>query len=300
MERIDFREEINKNKLRSFFLLVSIIAFAIFTGYIIGEIYNPSIATFFVIFAFTIALIQILYTYNYGDKIVLSVTKARPINERDIKEKHFQNLVEGLSISAGIPTPKAYIIDSNDMNAFACGKDPEHASIVATKGLIENLNRAEIEGVIGHEMAHIKNYDIKFATLVAVAAGFISILSWMITRNMYFNINRKDEKRGGNAIILILGFLLLIIAPIIAKLVQLAISRKREYLADAYSVKLTRYPKGLANALYKIKNHSAQKLEVPEAVSHLFFVNPFKKENIENLFSTHPPIDKRIEILNKM
>jgi len=235
-------------------------------------------------------------SYNYGDRIVLAATKAKPVKENDRRYTHLINVVDGLSIAAGIPKPKIYVIESNEINAFATGKNPQHASVAVTTGLLNNLKRDEIEGVIGHELSHIKNYDIRFATLVAVLVGLVAIISHMFLRSFRYG-GKKDRDKGG--LLILVGVVLAIFAPIIVRLVQLAISRRREYLADASSVQLTRYPEGLASALEKIKKINAGKMKVSEAVSHLFFTDP-NKSPLDSLYATHPPLKKRIKILRSM
>jgi heat shock protein HtpX len=299
-ERVSFHDQISKNTLNSVLLIALVIGIALLLGWVIGMIYDPAISILFVIFALVIALAQILYSYNYGDKVVLKVTGARPANEQNVKEKHLVNVVEGLAIAAGIPKPKVYVIDSKEMNAFATGKDPDHASIAITTGLMEKLNRAELEGVIGHELSHVRNYDIRFATLVAVAVGLIAILSYIFLRSFIFTGGGGSSRDRGNVgVFIVIGIVLAIVAPIVVRFVQLAVSRQREYLADASSAQLTRYPAGLADALEKIKSHNKGNMEVSEAVSHLFFVDPVKS-HLDKVFATHPPIERRIEILRSM
>jgi len=234
----------------------------------------------------------------YGDRVVLAATKAKLVKEDDRRYTHLINVVDGLSIAAGIPKPKIYVIESDEINAFATGRDPQHSSVAVTTGLLKNLKRDEIEGVIGHELSHIRNYDIRFATFVAVLVGLIAILSYMFRRTFWYGGGKKGGRDKGGLLLLI-GFILAIFAPIIVRLVQLAISRKREYLADASSVQLTRYPDGLASALEKIKNINKGKMKVSEAVSHLFFTDP-NKSGLDSLYATHPPLEKRIKILRSM
>jgi heat shock protein HtpX len=193
-------------------------------------------------------------------------------------------------------------MESDDINAFACGKDPKHASICVTTGALENLKRDELEGVIGHEMSHIRNYDVRFATLIAVLVGLAAIVSYIFLRSFRFGAFRNEDERRGGGIILImfvLAIILAIIAPIATRIVQAAVSRRREYLADASGAQLTRYPDGLANALEKIKKTNEGKMKVSEAVSHLFISDP-NRSPLDNLFATHPPIDQRIKILREM
>jgi len=235
-------------------------------------------------------------SYNYGDRVVLAATKAKPVKEGDRRYIHLINAVEGLSIAGGIPKPKIYVIESDDINAFATGKGPKNASVAVTTGLLKNLKRDEIEGVIGHELSHIKNYDIRFATLVAVLVGLVAIISYMFLRTFRFG---GKSGRGKGGILILIGLILAIFAPIVVRIVQFAISRKRELLADASSVKLTRYPTGLANALEKIMKINTGKMKVSEAVSHLFFTDP-NKSALDSLYRTHPPLKERIKALRSM
>jgi len=297
MEKVSFYDQIEKNKRDSLLLMLGVFVFLLAFAWLIGELYDPAVAFLFLFIALIITLLHIFISYNYGDIIVLSSVNARPADERE--HIYLINTVEGLAIAAGIPTPKVYVIDSPEMNAFATGKDPQHASIAVTTGLLENLNRKELEGVIGHEMSHIKNYDIRFATLVAVLVGIVAIMSHMLLRTYRFGGERRDSGKGGMGVIILIGFLLAILAPVFTRLVQAMISRKREYLADAGSAELTRYPEGLASALEKIKNINTGKMPVSEAVSHLFFVDPTRTA-LDSVFATHPPIEKRIEILRSM
>jgi heat shock protein HtpX len=297
MERISFYDQIAKNK-RNSLLLASFIFFILFALiYLIGEILAPEFSLAFLIFAIILVSFYTYGTYMYGDKIVLAATNAKPIKEDDKNYLHLINTVEGLSIAAGIPKPKIYVIESDEINAFATGRNPENASIAVTTGLLKNLKRDEIEGVIGHEISHIKNYDIKFMTLVAVMVGLVAILSHLLLRSMWYG-SRKEERKGGNLLIII-GLILALISPIIVRLVQFAISRRREFLADASAVELTRYPEGLASALEKIMKINQGKMNVSEAVSHLFFVDP-NKSPLDKLYATHPPIEERIKILRSM
>jgi heat shock protein HtpX len=233
----------------------------------------------------------------YGDKVVLKSTGAKPADP--VKHAYLVNTVEGLALAAGIPKPKLYVILNKDINAFATGRDPKHASIAVTQGAVDNLNRQELEGVLAHEMSHIGNYDIRFFTLIAVFVGLIAIISHLFLRSMWYSGGGGGKKGDGAVVIMIIGIILAIVAPIVVRLTQLAISRRREYLADATGVKLTRYPPGLANALQKIKNYNSGKMNVSDSVQHLFISDP-KHSFVDNIFATHPPIDKRIEKLRSM
>jgi heat shock protein HtpX len=210
--------------------------------------------------------------------------------------------VEGLSIAAGIPKPKVYVVPSDEVNAFATGKDPENASVAVTTGLMRTLDRQELEGVVAHEISHIRNRDIQFMTLVAVLVGLVGILSHMILRSYWWGgrRGRRDRDRGNIGLIIVaVGFVLAIFAPIVTRLVQLAVSRRREYMADASGAELTRYPDGLADALEKISKHNRGDMKVSEAVSHLFIADP-NRSALDALYATHPPIEERIKRLREM
>ena len=298
MKKTTFYDEIARNKRNSVLLAILIFSFLIGLVYIISQILAPELSLVFLVFA---GIFMIIYTYGsymYGDKVVLAATKAKLIKEGDRRYTHLINVVDGLSIAAGIPKPKIYVIENNEINAFATGRDPKHSSVAVTTGLLKNLKRDEIEGVIGHELSHIRNYDIRFATFVAVFVGLIGILSYMFRRTLWYGNGRRGDRDKGGLLILI-GIILAVFAPIVVRLVQLAISRKREYLADASSAQLTRYPEGLASALEKIKNINKGKMKVSEAVSHLFFTDP-NKSGLDSLYATHPPLEKRIKILRSM
>jgi len=300
MKKISFHDQIAKNKRDSVLLGVIIFSFLIGLVYVISQIFAPELSLIFLIFA---GIIMIVYTWGsfmYGDRVVLAVTKAKPIKEGDRRYVHLVNVVEGLSIAAGIPKPKIYVIESDEINAYATGRDPQHSSIAVTTGLLKNLKRDEIEGVIGHELSHIRNYDIRFATFVAVLVGLIAILSDLLRRTFWYGNRRRDrENKGGFGLLILVGFVLAIFAPIIVRLVQFAISRRREFLADASSVQLTRYPEGLASALEKIMKINQGKFKVSEAVSHLFFTDP-NKSPLDSLYATHPPLEERIKTLRSM
>jgi heat shock protein HtpX len=300
MEKVNVFDQIGKNKRNSILLsfLVFVILFALV--YFISQIFLPELAFFILIISFLLILADIYFSYSYGDKIVLRAVNAKPADER--KHRYLIDTVEGLAIAAGIPKPKVYVMESDEINAFACGKDPENASICVTTGALENLKRDELEGVIGHEMSHIRNYDVRFATLIAVLVGLAAIVSWMFLRTIRFGGLRNEDERKGGALFLIMiivAVILAILAPLVTRLVQAAVSRKREFLADASGAELTRYPDGLADALEKIKKMNEGKMKVSEAVSHLFISDP-NRSPLDNLFATHPPLTERIKILRAM
>lgn len=298
MKKISFHDQIEKNKRNSVLLGILVFSFLIVLIYIISQILAPELSIIFLIFACVLMFVYTYGTYNYGDRIVLATTKAKLVKDDDRRYIHLINVVDGLSIAAGIPKPKIYVIESDDINAFATGKNPEHASVAVTTGLLKNLKRDEIEGVIGHELSHIRNYDIRFATFVAVLVGLVAILSDLLLRSFWYGGGRKREK-GNLGLLILIGFILAIFAPIVARLVQFAVSRKREFLADASGVQLTRYPEGLASALEKISKINKGRMKVSEAVSHLFFTDP-SKSALDSLYATHPPINERIKILRSM
>lgn len=291
-------EQIRSNKRRSLLLILVVLALvigvvALYSYAARGDFALPVIAALF-------AIPSSLIGYYAGDKIALATNRARELPEGAGPELH--NLIENLAITAGVPKPKIYLIQSPALNAFATGRDPAHASIAVTTGLLERLDRAELEGVLAHELSHVRNFDIRFATLVAVFVGFMVILSDLFTRSLWWGGGgRSRDDRGGNqvqALLAIVGFVLLILSPIIAKLIQLAISRQREFLADSSGVLLTRYPEGLASALEKIAQ-GPPLATAGHATAHLFIANPFKARNFANLFATHPPIEERVRRLRE-
>lgn len=298
---------VNKTRLLIAFFIVIIgilgYAFGEMTGYGYGGL----------AIAIIIAILMSVGSYYYSDSIVLAISHARPV----IKDEnpYLWNTVEGLSIAAGIPMPKVYIIDDSAPNAFATGRNPEHSAIAVTTGLLSKLNRLELEGVIAHEMSHIKNYDILISTIAVIMVGVVALLSDWMLRSMWWRgawgggfggggRRRQDGNGEGGigAILVIVGLILAIVGPLIAQLLRLAISRKREFLADASGALLTRYPEGLASALEKISADN-EPLEVAnKATAHLYIVNPLKdrRSRMDVLFSTHPPVEERIRALRSM
>jgi heat shock protein HtpX len=237
-------------------------------------------------------------SYYYSDSIVLSMSNAHPAEKKD--EPYLHNTVEGLAIAAGLPMPRLCIIDDSAPNAFATGRDPEHAAVAVTRGLLEKMNRLELEGVVAHEMSHIGNYDIRFMTLVAVVVGTVALLAdWMLRIRWY---GGRRSRRGGHPIIALIALLFIILSPIVAQLMKLALSRQREYLADATAARLTRYPEGLASALEKL-GADTEPLEVAnKATAHLYIINPLTEHTgkVNSLFATHPPLEDRVKRLREM
>lgn len=292
-------EQISTNKRNSFLLVLFVVAVVIgvvglYSYTVNGDFSLPILAALF-------AVPSSLIGYFSGDKIALFTNHARELPDEADPDLH--NLVENLAITAGLPKPKLYIIDSPALNAFATGRDPQHASLAITRGLLANLNRSELEGVLAHELSHVKNFDIRFALVVAIFVGFLAILSDIFIRSTWyggFGRRSSDNSRSeGGALLAIIGLILLIVSPIIGKLIQLAISRQREYLADSSGAMLTRYPEGLASALEKI-SRSAGLPTAGRATAHLYIANPFGGKAVANLFSTHPPIAERIKRLREL
>ncbi|NCN38889.1 MAG: zinc metalloprotease HtpX [Candidatus Aenigmarchaeota archaeon CG_4_10_14_0_8_um_filter_37_24] len=299
MDRLNVQDEISRNKFKSLVLVGIVFLSLIFLAYAIAQFYDPASAYLFVTVALIFSLLFTIFSYYYSDKIVLASVRARPANKKE--HAYLVNVVEELALAAGISAPKIYVIDSDEINAFATGRNYEHGVICVTSGLMNILNRSELEGVIAHEMSHIKNYDVRFATLVAVMVGMIIIISDLFRRSLWFGGGRsRDRDNKGGGILQIVGLVFLILAPIFVKLIQLAISRKREYLADSNGAFLTRYPEGLASALEKIKKNNKGELKVSRAVASLFIANPFSAKKVAEMISTHPDIDSRIKKLRSM
>ncbi|MDQ3941900.1 MAG: zinc metalloprotease HtpX [Actinomycetota bacterium] len=300
-----FRDRIAANKRKSLLLIAVFLAFVTVFGYVIGYAWigDPVSALFGLVLAFVVGTISGVATYYAGDRMVLAASRAKEITH-DQAPVLF-NVVEEMAIAAGLPMPKVYIIEDSAPNAFATGRDPEHAKIAVTSGLLEKLNRDELQGVVAHEMSHVGNFDIRYAMLVGVLVGTTVLISDFFLRGLWFGGGRRmGGGRGGQAqlIMIIIALALAILAPIFARLLQLSISRQREYLADATAVQLTRNPKGLADALQKISG-DREVLEVANrATAHLYIVNPVKKfeKRAKGLFSTHPPIEERIQILRSL
>jgi heat shock protein HtpX len=297
-------EQISRNKWKSAALILFFMAFIFlltwFFEYVTGWGKGG------LILAVVVSMGMAAAGYYSSDKVVLAISRARPVTKDEYP--YLYNVVEGVAIAAGVPTPRCYVIDDTAPNAFATGRNPQNAVICVTTGILEKLNRVELEGVIAHEMSHIKNYDIRLQTLVVVMAGVVALLSDWILRSFFWGGGRRrggrDGRGGGGAgaILIVVGLALAALSPFIATIIQLAISRKREFLADASGAMLTRYPAGLASALRKISADTEPLEAANKATAHLYIVNPLKdtKGIVNKLFSTHPPIEERIVALEKM
>ena len=253
------------------------------------------------IFAIPIAIGYVFVTYSISVKSVIAAAKARPANPNIREEKLLIHRVEEMSIAAGLPMPKVYVQDSDNINAFATGKKPEEAIICTTTGALRKLNQEELEGVISHEMSHIKNYDILIATVTIGVVGAISLIAEIVFWSMFWGGGRNRGRGEGNAIMMVIAILLIILAPIFARLTYLAISRRREYVADSTGAYLTRNPEGLAKALEKIKaDHPRGKPKGSKTVAPLYISNPFKSTSASSIWSTHPSLDERVRRLRSM
>lgn len=291
--------QVTSNKWKTFGIFAIFII--LFTGffYIIGKVYADP--WFYTILGLIISFASSFGSYFFSDKMVLATTRAREATKEEFFD--YYTVTENLSIAAGIPMPKLYVIDDPSPNAFATGRDPKHAVVCATTGLLQIMERSEIEGVIAHELSHIKNYDILVMTISAVLVGTIALVADIVMRSLWWGGGDRDRRNTHPAMYILL-IVALIVTPIVAMLIQLAVSRQREYLADASGALLTRYPDGLANALVKISQYPHGVASATTSTAHLFIANPFRKGQISslvaNLFSTHPPVEKRIEILRNM
>jgi heat shock protein HtpX len=285
----------SKNVFRTWLLMGIFLVFIIGLGYIFSyNLQSPAILYIAVAFSFFMSIIS----YWFSDKIALAISRARPITHEENPELF--HIVENLCITAGLPMPKIYVIDEPAINAFATGRDKEHAVLAVTRGAIEKLDKNEIEGVIAHELSHVGNRDILLMTVIVVLVGFVSLMSHWFLRFSFFGGRRNRDGGQIGAILGLVGLILAILSPLAATLIQLAISRKREFLADADGALLTRYPEGLASALEKISQDQTPLPEANDATAHLYIANPFKKKKLFSLFSTHPPIEERIKILREM
>lgn len=307
-----FYDQISKNKWKSAFLVSLFIAFILLLGFFVGYIWGPERALVGLIIATVVATGMAFTSYYHSDKIALAAAGAKPVTREEYP--YYVNTVEGLAIAAGLPMPRTYIIETPAMNAFATGRDPEHAAIAVTTGLLERCNRLELEGVIAHEMSHIKNYDIRLMSMVVVLVGLVVIFSEVLFRMFLFGGGGRRREGGGEGegagviylALMLLGLIFLILSPIIAQLLQLAISRRREFLADANGAMLTRYPEGLASALEKLTLEAKPFPRASKATAHLFIVQPFRKEGGErihrrsSIWDTHPPVEERIRRLRAM
>ena len=287
--------EADKNKRLTWVYITGFLLFVIGVGYVFAGAMHSSV----ILYAAVIFSIMMSFgSYWWSDKIVLAMSGAKEVTHEENRELY--HLVENLCITAGLPTPKIYIIEDSAPNAFATGRDPEHGVICVTTGILAKLEKIELEGVIAHELSHIGNRDILLSTVVVILVGFVALMAdWFRNWAFWGGRGRDNDREGGQLqmILMVVAVVLSILAPIAAMLIQLAISRKREFLADADAALLTRYPEGLARALEKISGDTEPLEAANRATAHLYITNPFKGQNISKLFATHPPIEERVAAL---
>jgi len=297
---MSFYEEIAHNNRTTYFLFIFFFILIIGLGYVVSFLMG---SYWFVPIFGIIAIIYIIVSYYNSDKIVTAVSGAKLAPEKDFKQLH--NIVEEMAIASGLPKPKVYVINDSAINAFATGRNPEHSVVCVTTGCLQRLTREELTGVVAHEMSHIRNYDIRVMTMAAILAGLSVLLSDFLLRMfLWGSLGRRNSRDSGGIMIagIVVGIALAVLTPIIAQVIKRAISRKREYLADASAAKLTRYPAGLASALAKISADKEPLEAANKATAHLYIANPLKGQKIwmKGLFSTHPPVAERIARLQKM
>lgn len=289
---------ISSNKWKTWIIMVLFVVFVTTLVYVFSKALGLSSLSMAGL-ALVISGVMSIGSFYYSDKLVLATSGAKQIKKADYPE--YYRTVENLCIAAGLPMPAVYVSPDPSPNAFATGRDPKHAVVCATTGLLNMMNESELEGVIAHELSHVKNYDVRLMGVVAILVGFIAILSDMFVRISFFG-GRDDDRNNG--MFAIIALVLAILSPIAATLIQLAVSRKREFLADASGALLTRYPEGLASALEKLKNDQTPPRYASNATAHLYIENPFDNKKVKNLFTglfnTHPPLDERIKILRAM
>lgn len=294
--------QISANKFKTWLIIILFILFITTLLYVYGKAAGYGLS--FAGIALVISGLMSFASYYYSDKIILGMSGAKQISKKDAPE--FFRIIENLCIGVGLPMPKLYVINDSAPNAFATGRDPKHAIVCATTGILDKLNKVELEGVIAHELSHIRNFDIRLMAIVTILVGLVALLADFFMRSLWFSNRRRDDREGNNiqGIFLLIGIILAVLSPIIATLIQLAVSRKREFLADASGVLITRYPEGLASALEKIAKDKEPLEAANNATAHLYIANPFKGKIstswFAGLFNTHPPIEERIKILRSM
>jgi heat shock protein HtpX len=299
-----------RNMRLSWLLALATAGILVALAYALSQVVDVASTAFFVGSALAVGGVQGFVGFYLSDKIALAAAGAQKATAE--QHRYLVNVTEAVAIGAGVPTPEVYVIDSPAPNAFATGRDPRHSSIAVTRGLIELLDRQELEGVVAHEMAHVRNYDIRFMSMLVATVGAVVVLRDLVLRWMRFGGGGSSRRRsssggggggsggGGQAVLFLVLVVLLVLGPVLATLLRLAVSRRREFLADAAAAYITRNPEGLARALEKIRDYRGPRLEVSEGVRHMFIANPLSGDDLSSLFSTHPPIQERINRLRRM
>lgn len=293
--------QISANKQKTYIIMVLFIGFILGLSWLMSETLGFGLQ--FVGVALIFSGLMTFSSYYFSDRIILTLSGARPAERQ--KDFNLYTVTENLSMAARIPMPKLYVIEDTALNAFATGRDPEHAVVVATSGLIQTLDRSELEGVVAHELAHIKNYDIRVMSIVSILVGLVALLSDWFFRLSFYGRRSSDDNKGTHPALILLAFALALLSPLIANLIKLAVSRRREYLADASAAALTKYPEGLARALEKISKDREPLEAANKATAHLYIANPLKNTKdgrslFAGLFSTHPPVEERISKLRSL
>lgn len=299
---MSIQSSIFENKAKTFVIMSLFVVFITTVSYVFVRAlgYNISLVGI----ALVVSGLTSIASYYYSDKLVLATSGAKPIKKENYPALF--GIIENLAKGDNLPMPKVYMINDTSSNAFATGRNPQNAVVCVTNGLLEKLNKVELEGVIAHELSHVRNYDIRLMGIVAILVGFVALLSNIFMQNIWFGGIRRNNEREGNSqnLLLLIGIIFALLSPIIATLIQLAISRKREFLADASGALLTKYPEGLASALEKLAKDQTTLKTANNATAHLFIVNPFKGKNMQtwliSIFNTHPPIEERIRMLRSM
>lgn len=292
--------QISANKTKTWLIIFLFVVFVTTILFVYGKATGYGLS--YVGIGLVFSGIMTFSSYYYSDRMILGMSGAKQIKKSD--NPQLFRIVENLCIGAGIPLPKIYVIDDSAPNAFATGRDPKNSVVCVTTGILEKLNKVELEGVIAHELSHVRNYDIRLMSIVVILVGLVALLADFFMRSLWYGGGRRDRERSGQGIFLMIGIIMAILSPLIATLIQLAVSRKREFLADASGVLLTRYPEGLASALEKISKDKEPLEAANNATAHLYIANPFKGKIegswLSGLFNTHPPIEERIKILRSM
>ncbi len=294
-------DHIQKNKRSTVIIITLFVVIISLIGFSIGEIYDPGYGLFYTGIALIFSGVSGFVSFYNSDKIVLAISRAKEVPFE--ANPYLHNLVDNMCIASGLPKPKIYMIDDTAMNAFSTGRDPQHSVICFTSGIVDQLEKRELEGVVAHELSHIQNYDIRLMSIVSILVGTVTLMADWFTRGSLYGGRKRSSSRGGSeisGIILLIGIIFLVLSPLIATLIKLAVSRKREFLADSSAAMMTRYPQGLANALRKLSQDKEILEAANGATAHMYISNPLRGKYLSQLFNTHPPIEERIRRLETM